>query len=284
MFDFRYHIISLTAVFLALGVGIVLGTMVVEKGVVSEQQKALVSRIEKDFEALRSENRQAAARLELAEQFADEIVPMMVANKLTGQNVALVVTTSMTDEVGRGISETIQKAGARVTSTTTIQSDVGLGDKEKAAKIEALIAEATPAGGPLKARLLTEVAKDISTGQQPKLLQDLAGYGSLKLNGVYDVPVQAVVVIGGTDGKVAVDDIDAAFIKGVVAYNVPVVGVETSTVKNSYMNGYQGLGISTVDDIDLVAGRIALILVLSGQSGHYGIKPTAKQMLPAGPR
>ncbi len=53
MFDMRYHIASLVAVFLALTVGIVLGTAIVNRGVLVRQQNALVGSLRTEFASLR---------------------------------------------------------------------------------------------------------------------------------------------------------------------------------------------------------------------------------------
>jgi hypothetical protein len=50
MYNLRYHIVSLVAVFLALTVGLVLGTVVVERGVLTKQRAALVGDLTKQYD------------------------------------------------------------------------------------------------------------------------------------------------------------------------------------------------------------------------------------------
>jgi len=62
--------------------------------------------------------------------------------------------------------------------------------------------------------------------------------------------------------------------------NVPVFGVETSDVAYSYMKEYQKLKVSTVDNIDMIPGQLSLVMSVYGKPGNYGIKTTARQLMP----
>ena len=58
--------------------------------------------------------------------------------------------------------------------------------------------------------------------------------------------------------------------------DVPTIGVEPSGVSESAVGVWSDAGLSTVDDIEAPAGRLALALLLSGSSiGNYGLKETA---------
>ena len=59
--------------------------------------------------------------------------------------------------------------------------------------------------------------------------------------------------------------------------DVPTIGVEPSGVSQSAVVVWSSAGLSTVDDIETPAGRLALALLLSGSSiGDYGLKETAE--------
>jgi hypothetical protein len=72
----------------------------------------------------------------------------------------------------------------------------------------------------------------------------------------------------------------ATFLSGLYAglgdAAVPAVGVEPSDVSRSAVPTWSQDGMSTVDDIDSPAGRLALALLLAGGSaGNYGLKTGA---------
>ena len=67
MYNLRYHIASLVAVFLALAIGIVLGGLVVRQGVFDTQQRALVSSLQSEFNSIKKQNTALKSSLTLEE-------------------------------------------------------------------------------------------------------------------------------------------------------------------------------------------------------------------------
>ena len=73
----------------------------------------------------------------------------------------------------------------------------------------------------------------------------------------------------------------AQFLKGLYSglgdVGVPAVGVEGLTGGASSMKAFQKGGLSTIDDVDTPAGKLALALLLSepGVTGDFGVKGTA---------
>ena len=69
--------------------------------------------------------------------------------------------------------------------------------------------------------------------------------------------------------------------QGLDSAAVPAVGVETTTSATSAVDAFRAGGLSSVDDVDKPAGKLALVLLLAGApAGQYGIKATADQSLP----
>ena len=72
--------------------------------------------------------------------------------------------------------------------------------------------------------------------------------------------------------------------EGLSSPGLPAVGVEKSDSVNSAIAIYRKAGLSSVDDLDQPAGRLALVLLLAGgPPGEYGVKPSADDLLPAFP-
>lgn len=282
MFDFRYHIISLVAVFLALGIGILVGTMIGEKGAVSQPQKALVERIEADFGQLRAENRLLNEQNQANEKFQRAVLPVLISGQLVQKNVALVVTTSLDPSIQKVLANVFEMAGGRLVSTTTLAPHLALDKKENVEKVNALLGVTGLPLRQLKGRVLGEIAKQLVTGQNPKFIGDLAGSGIISTDGAYDIAVNAVVVVGGSEENKKDDPetIDIPLVKALLEFNIQVVGAETTKVKVSYMPIYQRTGIATVDNIDSPIGEISLVYALKGERGNFGIKSTAQQAVP----
>ena len=62
--------------------------------------------------------------------------------------------------------------------------------------------------------------------------------------------------------------------------NAPVVGTETTTTAPSQVPWYRSHGLSSVDNLNQLAGKVSLVFGLGGASGSYGTKPTAQALLP----
>ena len=73
----------------------------------------------------------------------------------------------------------------------------------------------------------------------------------------------------------------SGFYSGLAAAGVPVVGVETTDAVTTAVPTYRGHGFSTVDNVDTIPGRIALAVLLTGESpGSYGTKEDNTPVLP----
>ena len=123
--DIKYHIASLTAVFLALGIGILIGTSMIGSDTITKQQKNMIDGIEKEFTILREENKQNTDALLQAQdvmlnqqQFNQAVMPLLVRNKLQGRKIALVDVNYNRDH--DGLANVLRSSGADVQSITAV--------------------------------------------------------------------------------------------------------------------------------------------------------------------
>jgi hypothetical protein len=86
----------------------------------------------------------------------------------------------------------------------------------------------------------------------------------------------------GKDKK-AQDTFESALIDGIKDTEVEVVGVERTDTDPSNVSWFADQGVASVDDIDLVEGKVALVYALLGQSGRFGVKDSAERLLPPPP-
>ncbi|MGF7186210.1 hypothetical protein GGQ84_002304 [Desulfitispora alkaliphila] len=127
MFNFKYHITSLVAVFLALGIGVLVGSALDGEGVMLEQQKVLIDRLEEDFYKIREENRAYQAEiqnmssmLDLYNNFAEEVLPSIVEGKIEGINLAIIKTNER--DLPSGLMTALKLSGANLNLITTVQT------------------------------------------------------------------------------------------------------------------------------------------------------------------
>ena len=121
MINFRYHVVSLTAVFLALAIGLVVGTAALN-GPVADSLKDQVTALSKDNSNYRDQANQYRDELNRAQDFATQVSGPLLSGKLTGRRVA----AGRAARCAAGLPETGSRrcwpsAGAKVTATVTVQ-------------------------------------------------------------------------------------------------------------------------------------------------------------------
>lgn len=128
LIDYRQHILTLVAIFLALGLGVLIGGAIFTDESISRNQEELVDRLEKDFSTLRGENRKLAedlnllrANLETERKFADWILPWAIQDRLEGESFALVSQEAIDKRVSRQFSDLLQQSGAKVVAELSVK-------------------------------------------------------------------------------------------------------------------------------------------------------------------
>jgi hypothetical protein len=80
--------------------------------------------------------------------------------------------------------------------------------------------------------------------------------------------------------RAAAARLESALMTGIEATRAPAVGAESSTDETSSISFFQGSDLSSVDDVDLTAGRLATVFALLGAEGSFGVKGSADRLLP----
>ncbi|HZK18476.1 MAG TPA: copper transporter [Clostridia bacterium] len=284
--DLKYHIATLVAVFLALGLGIFIGNTLLGSDAVLEQQQQIADSLERQLEEIRTENKiieDRANRLELEygaqKSFAKEVFPLLVNERIMGKNLAIIETNPY--GFPEGLAETLKVAGAKVTSSTTVLNGLELGENKEQILSELGIKDIK--SSEIEKYIAGQIAQGIHMGDNMAVLNYLAQNNLIEIQGDYGIALDGVIIIGGCnveeENKSKI--IDVPVIDYFKNNMITVYGVEESNLSYSYMGAYQNKRISTVDNIDTIPGQLALVLLIEGKTGHYGIKPTAQQLIPA---
>lgn len=114
MIDFRYHIVSLISVFLALAVGIVLGAGPLEQ-TIGQSLTGQVAQLRQEKDTLRAERDTAVRSRDDERSFVDHAAAELLANRLTGQRVVIVGLAMVPEETLRAVDARLGQAGAVVT-------------------------------------------------------------------------------------------------------------------------------------------------------------------------
>lgn len=121
MIDFRYHVVSIVAVFLSLAIGLVLGANALQGPVLhglNATNKDLYNRNSK----LRNDNNTLSHEIDGEEQVLSALGPQLLPGRLKGQSVVFVQTPGGNESIYQQLSKVVQTAGAKVQGEVTIQS------------------------------------------------------------------------------------------------------------------------------------------------------------------
>lgn len=283
--DLRYHIASLMAVFLAFGLGILVGTLLVPNAALPERVNVVVTRLEKDFAKIRDESKSVRRQIDFHSRVENEMVPLAADKKLEGKLIAFIETTDASvQSVQSDILQVLQQSGAKIHSVTVIKRYFGMEDE--AVKKEILTHLGIKETDEKKAskNIAARVAQEISSGKPfaaLPLLNYLESLDAVSVEGGFSAVPSAVVILGGRNRYAAFPDaMDLPLVRAFKTAKIRVVGTETEKTKTSFMKSYVNESIPTVDNVDTPAGQVSLVYALAGVDGNFGVKKTATQLLP----
>jgi hypothetical protein len=293
MFGLRYHAVSLAAVFIALAIGILLGVAVSGKATDVGEDAELQNlrddndRLQEELESARAQADAATARGEGADQLFARAYPALMQGRLEGRNVAVVflgpVDGSVRAEVEGAIADADGGAPARV-----IALDVPVDQGQLTASLQGdeVLAAFADEGGDFSS-LGRELGRQVVAGDstlwtslQSQLIEEQSGLTSTPIDAAVVVTTWAPPEDADAEAEAEAQP-TATLIEGLVSgldgSGIPVVGVASSEDPAEVVEGFRDRGISSVDDIDVAPGRLALALLLAGgEPGHYGFGPNAE--------
>ena len=280
MFDLRYHVASLAAVFLMLVVGILIGVGISGRGFVEEaerdQLEGEIAQLKDDLEAANASVEDLELRQGAAEEFVAGAYPVLAENRLEGRRVAVLVLGTL-DPSAQEIEEAIESpARGRVTRMRSVTLPLRFDAVESA--VEAHDELGGYVGEDQLGNVGRDLGRELAAGGETPLWDTLEGEIVETKEGSLAEPVDAVVVLRTAEPQEGPGSrFLAGLYQGIASAGVPVVGVEPTRVEQSAIPVFQRYGLSTVDGVDDELGKLALILLLAGgERGDYGLRDTAE--------
>jgi hypothetical protein len=281
MFDLRYHVASLTAVFVALVIGILVGVAIsshtnFDRKLLEQQKADLQARL--DSQTARSAQLEQSQRAAIA--LSQAAYPVVMANRLRGKRIGIVFVGPLDPRVRNLVQRSLDDANAfpsprlrvlKLPIDTVVLAAQLVGRPALAKLVDPAKPEAI--GRELGLELVKGGDAPLWTAVSSQLIAEQGGNARVQLDGV--VVVRTAEAQQGTAAR---------FLRGL--YNglgaaATLVGAEQSGQANSALATYRRYGISSVDDLELAVGRLALAALLAGAApGHYGLQPGDTGVLP----
>lgn len=284
MFDYRYHALSLAAVLFALAVGVLIGVAIGDSDLVSSAKNGIVRNLRSEVSGARGEADQLSHQLNAQHTFENDVYPIVVHSLLANRKIGLVFLGESSDQVNGLVREAVTQAGGELVSVMAVREPLDLSGLGKTAA-------ATPTGAHYLAlaenpRLVGQFG--LRMGVQLITGGELLSHVQTHLLSSFDGQLgglSGVVVMRSEPAQMTAEqsqstsEFESGLIAGITKQVVPAVGVELSDTEPSQVPWYKNQEITSVDDLDSLAGRIAVVFALTGAHGTYGAKPTAESGL-----
>jgi len=285
--NMKYYIVSIGAIFIALGIGMLVGFNLNYDQEMSKQQANIISDLDKKFDNLKEKNdtlEQDLAKIteeyNKSIEFIDANFDKILVNELLDKNIG-VISTNQSEDYTRDIEETIVKANGNKEFNIAIKNTIY--DEKKLEEVS------TKLGLEIKDAndIVTYILDSLNSTDAKVKLASLEELELIKVNDINNeyMSYDSVVLAGGSDSKTSKDDfekIDKFLISKLKEEKKSVVGVQKSTTTNSYIELYSNEKVSTVDNIEQKSGKLAMVMLLKDSNilGNYGILDTAQSILP----
>jgi copper transport outer membrane protein MctB len=280
MYSFRYHAISLIAVFVALVIGVLLGVSIGEEGIVSGAREDLEESLRGDLRNAREKTADLRREVRIRDEFERQAYPGLVGDLLPGFRIGIVAMGELPGGYAPEIREAVEPAGAEIASISVIRAPLPLGRLSDS--LEGTALERVDRDPDALERLGRRLGRQFANGGA--LFERVRGRLLSSSRGQYR-GLDGIVWVRDREGlkgeeKSAQDRFESALLEGMLSTEPEVVGVEMRDTEPSQVPFMREHDVTSVDDLDLVAGKTALVYALLGAEGHFGVKESADQLLP----
>lgn len=284
MVDFRYHLVSLVSVFLALAVGVILGAGPLQDSIGTTLTDQVTS-LRASRDQARAEADTANAKLDVTNTQLDAAAVQIVSGRLSGQSIAIVALPGAQSEQIDEIREKLGTAGASVSGvvklTDKYAATSGATYRAALAGTIAQYAGVDPAAGTenILATAVAHVVRAGSADANASVILDTMRTANNELLSVEgDLAAAGGVVIVApqkftpADSKTNADDEIASMVKSFTALDTVMASKGATVVAGSLADSNSAIAVlreakagSSVDSIEAVAGAYNVALALASE-------------------
>lgn len=284
--NMKYYIVTIGAIFIALGIGMLVGFNLNYDQELSKQQAAIIDDLDAKFEDIKTTNDELEGKLDKKESEYKKLVNylnqnylVLIKDQLQGKNVGIISTTENYDYT-QDISKTITDANGSVAYDIVLKS--GLTNKDKIKELDSA----------LQLQLKTEkdvvnyIMSCLKEENAMDKLQQLEKLEMIKISYLSDNYLdcsQVVMASGDTnESSNKFTNIDKIIIDKLKEDGKYVIGTQKSDVKFSDLENYKKDKIPTINNSQQGTGKLSLVYALrdSVEKGNFGIGDKVDSIIP----
>lgn len=280
MYNLRYHIASLVAVFLALALGLFLGAMVVDSGAVDRTSAAVIESLQEEYTVLRNENAELTRDAADRTVFEVEVVDAWASSRLEGSTV-LVIAGPDPSPAQPYVEESLEAAGAAVATMRVSSEEItapqaveilsGIGVEVAAPITENAI--------PKLVEVVVDELRDPASAQAA--LATLANGGLIALEGIVPGVSTTAVVDVAIRGE-SPDGFALALARQAQGVGMRSFAASTAPEVGGVPMVPPASGLTTLNGVEGTRGRFAIVMLASEAVGvgSYGFDEAGRYILP----
>jgi len=311
MISFRFHLVSLIAVFLAVGLGILVGSTVVDQVIVDRLDTEIRS-VSHESNQLKSDNSQLKDEVSKLEDFVRKSSAYAVQQRLAAVPVAIVADKGVDATAVNSVLTSLRASGADVPGVLWLDDKWRLDSPKDLPALQS--AAKLPQGNVAASRVaaLRALAARLAESRAPRrsppprdVIDPLRSAGFLdfsdgKRSSLAAFPARAarVLVLTGTDSHLSATDTMVDFVQALLAAKVPTVlgevydaggGSGSAPKRGAALEPVRGdpalaKQVTTFDDAELPQGPLTAVISLEqiaeGRIGQYGFGEGASEPIP----
>lgn len=285
--NMKYYIVSIGAIFIALGIGMLVGFNLNYDQELSKQQANIISDLDNKFEDLKTTNDNLEKSLSTLTSNYDQAIELInkntdkiIAGTLSEKNIGI-ISTNENNDYSTEISDIITKANGSIAFNIMLKNNVENKDKlqEVSTKLNVELKSTKD--------LVKYISECLASQEGSSKLQELQNLNVIKVNSISDefLNCESVILAGGNESKVddkKFKEIDEMLISTLKGQDKAVVGVQKTGSKFSYVDMYSKNKVTNIDNIDEGIGQVSLVILLNdkGITGNFGRLETADVLFP----
>ena len=285
--NMKYYIVTICAIFIALGVGILVGFNLNYDQALSKQQSEVLESFNTEFESLKDKNKNLHSQIEdlngeldTIKEFVDKNIDALTQDVLTDKNTGIILTSENND-YSEIVEDLIKKANGTVSFNIIVKDNIN--KEDKLSEISMSLIKTFESSSDV----INYIVECLNSAKNYDQLYALENLGVIKINNLDEKKYQdydSVVLLGeltGKDAKIKFDQKEKIILNKLKENNKYLVAANQSKSDNTILKLYSENNISTIDNINEGIGKVSLTNLLKNQNvvGHYGTSDVSTEII-----